>query len=372
MKAVECPACGEATSVPSCPSCGADLLADAVGDGEHEAAVVDRDQTLSDEDQSLSDEDQTASDQDQTWSDHDQTASDRDQLSSDEDQEVADEELAAGGDAAAHRRGTLARQHTSQDRTDVSVLRDETAAARLGSAGRRDRDALIRDRNAEARDAAARVQDEQDDEHASREAILARAARDRARAASDRAKAAADRIEAAADRDVAAREREEAHSARVDLATSLTLASKDQLTGAWSREFGLAELARELRRSQRAGTTLVLAFVGVDGLKQINDSEGRAAGNELLRLIGATVHAALRPYDIVVRQADDELLCAMPSIGSDEAKTRFHKVATALKTATSHSITTGFAESAAGDSLDDLIAAAEADLLAQRRLHPND
>lgn len=334
--------------------------------------LSDEDQTLSDEDQSLSDDDQTASDQDQTWSDHDQAASDRDQLSSDEDQEVADEELAAGGDAAAHRRSTLARRHTSQDRADVSVLRDETAAARLRSADRRDRDALIRDRNAEARDAAARIQDEQDDEHASREAIIERAARDRERAASDRAKAAADRAQAAADRDVAAREREEAHRAHVALANSLMRASKDQLTGAWSREFGLAELARELRRSHRSGTTLVLAFVGVDRLKQINDTEGRQAGDELLRLLGATVHAALRPYDIVVRHAHDELLCALPSMGIHEARTRFDKVATALKTATGHSITTGFAESARGDSLDDLIAGAEADLLAQRRLHSDD
>jgi hypothetical protein len=66
----------------------------------------------------------------------------------------------------------------------------------------------------------------------------------------------------------------------------LTLASKDQLTGAWSREFGLAELARELKRAHRTGATLVLALVGIDGLKQVNDTEGRLAGDELLRLIG--------------------------------------------------------------------------------------
>ena len=35
-------------------------------------------------------------------------------------------------------------------------------------------------------------------------------------------------------------------------------------------------------------------------------------------------------------------------------------------------MTTGFAESAPGDGLDDLIAGAEADLLAERRLHSND
>jgi diguanylate cyclase (GGDEF)-like protein len=321
---------------------------------------------LSDADQTVADEDQTASDQDQTWSDHDQAASQRDQRSAEEDQDASDEELAAGGDAAVHRRSMLARQHTAADRVAVAVLRDETAAARLRSAEKRDLDALVRDRNAQARDAAGRRHDQHDDEHASREAILARAARDRARAAADRAKAADDRVQAAADRDVAARERDEAHRAQAALASSLALASKDQLTGAWSREFGLAELARELKRARRTGTTLVLALVGIDGLKQVNETEGSLAGDELLRLIGATVHAAVRPYDIVVRHADDELLCAMPNIRIPEARTRFEEVARALKAANSNSVTIGLAESASSDSLDDLIAGAHADLLAQR------
>ncbi len=52
MTAVICTACGETTGVPSCPSCGADLLPgglQAVLD--REAIAVDRDQTQSDGDQ---------------------------------------------------------------------------------------------------------------------------------------------------------------------------------------------------------------------------------------------------------------------------------------------------------------------------------
>jgi diguanylate cyclase (GGDEF)-like protein len=366
MKAVRCTACGEATDIPGCPSCGADLLPDGVrAIFELEAMAVDRDQTGSDEDQ-------TGSDQDQTWSDHDQASSDRDQRNADSDQLAADEDLAAGGDAVAYRRSALARQHAGQDRAAVAALRDETAAARLRTAEKRDGDALIRDRNADARDELARLHDLQDDQHASRDAILARAARDRARAAADRAKAAEDRAQAAADRDTAARERAESYRFQAELASSLEVATKDQLTGAWTRGFGLNELARELKRAQRTGSELVLGFIDVDGLKRVNDADGHLAGDELLQLLGATVHAFVRPYDVVMRYGGDELLCAMPNVRLPEARHRFESIAAALKEATSHSITIGIAEAQAGDSLQDLIARADGALRAARRPHETD
>jgi diguanylate cyclase (GGDEF)-like protein len=361
MTAVRCAACGETTGVPSCPSCGADLLPDGLEDSfDRQATAVDRDQTRSDEDQ-------TTSDQDQTWSDHDQATSERDQRTADEDQHAADEDFAAGGDEVTYRRSALAREHTGQDRAAVARLRDETSATRLRTADKRDRNAMVRDRDADARDVAANLHDLQDEEEASREAILLRAARDRERAARDRAKAAEDRAQAAADRDVAARERAEAHRVQADLANSLELASKDQLTGTWARRFGLKEISRELTRAHRAGTTLVLAFIDVDGLEHVNNSEGHLAGDELLQLLGATVYAFIRPYDVVVRYGGDELLCAMPAVGISEAKQRFESIAAAFRAASNHSITVGLAEAQTGDSLQDLIARADSALLAARR-----
>lgn len=70
--------------------------------------------------------------------------------------------------------------------------------------------------------------------------------------------------------------------------------------------------------------------------------------------------------------ADEELAAGgdatvhMPTIGIPDARTRFDRVAEALEAATSQSIITGLAKAAASDGLDELIAAAHADLLAQR------
>jgi diguanylate cyclase (GGDEF)-like protein len=366
-RVVRCPACGEVTGVMRCPSCGAELLPgapDHIGD----RPVSDRAQSASDQDQTWSDRDQTGSDQDQTWSDHDQTGSASDQRSADEDQHAAEDDFAAGGDAVTYHRSALARERSSRDRAAVSVLRDETAAARLRTAEDRDRAAALRDRGAEGRDALARLHDLQDDADASREDILLRAKRDRARAAADRAKAADDRRRAAADREEAARERAEALRNRAESADSLKLATTDELTGAWTRKFGLDEVSRELERAHRTGATLVLAFVDVDGLKQVNDSRGHLAGDALLQLVGETLRANVRPYDVIVRYGGDELVCAMPNLTGPEARARFETIAAALKAIDAeHSVTFGLAEAEPADSLQELIARADADLLEARR-----
>jgi len=346
---VKCPACGEATAIPRCASCGAELRIDETDDH------------FAERDQAASDRDQTASDQDQTWSDHDQTASERDQRSADEDQQAADDDLAAGGDTTIHHRSALARARSGRDRDAVSDLRDESADERTQTAADRDRAAERRDRGARGRDALARLHDLDDDADASREDILLRAERDRARAAADRAKAADDRARAGHDRQHAARERAES-------ADNLKLATTDELTGAWTRKFGLEEVSRELERAHRTGATLLLGFVDVDGLKTINDANGHLAGDALLRLLGELLRANVRPYDVIVRFGGDELLCAMPNLNAHEARARFEKIAAGLAAVDAeYSITFGLAEAEPSDSLEDLIARADADLIDVRQ-----
>jgi diguanylate cyclase (GGDEF)-like protein len=104
-------------------------------------------------------------------------------------------------------------------------------------------------------------------------------------------------------------------------------------------------VARELERAHRTGAALVLAFVGVIGLRQVNDSQGQLAGDALLRLVGETVRANLRPYDVVLRYGGDELVGAMPHIGATECRERFERITAALTAADAeHSVRFGLAE----------------------------
>jgi diguanylate cyclase (GGDEF)-like protein len=181
----------------------------------------------------------------------------------------------------------------------------------------RDRGADERDRAADGRD---RVADERDRVAEGRDPASppdpGRAAGDRDQAAHDRRLAAHDRRLASRDRRRAARDRDQA--------------GIDDLTGAFRRERGLGDLQREIDRAQRSDGRLVLAFVDVDGLKTINDTEGHAAGDQLLRDVALALRTGLRSYDLVVRYGGDEFVCALPGTDIEEARGRFDEVARSL------------------------------------------
>ena len=339
----------------------------------------DSDVLASDADQTASDADQTASDRDQAASGEDALASDRDQQTADREHAAADGEPAAGEEAAAYARNRADREATAHDRDITSQLRETTAADREGPArGRdetaraRDQAARLRDRTADARDREAHTHDN-DEESRLRGStdvgvVREQAARDRGRSTADRERAARDRERAARDREEAAKERVKAAQERAEAARDREYAAIDQLTGARVRGVGLGDLQREIDRAHRTGGSLVLAFVDVDNLKEVNDGEGHLAGDRLLSEVGAALRGALRSYDLITRFGGDEFLCAASGVRADKVKLRFDELAKQLADhGHGHSVTVGFAELQDGDDLQQLIARADNDLLDTRR-----
>ncbi|HEY1479138.1 MAG TPA: GGDEF domain-containing protein [Gaiellales bacterium] len=245
--------------------------------------------------------------------------------------------------------------------------RDHTEPAEEAADGR-DRAAERRDRGAERRDAIARLLDEAGRTDSTLASLLQHAERDRARAAADRAHASDDRSRASVDRVLAARDRSDALAMRAEAASNLKLAATDGLTGVWTRTFGLEAAARELDRAHRTGHGVVLAFIDVDGLKQVNDEHGHLAGDALLRALGGLLLASLRQYDVSVRYGGDEFISVMSEISLPEARSRLDGLALALAdNGSHHSFSFGLAEAGAHDTLDAMIAKADADLLAHRQ-----
>lgn len=222
----------------------------------------------------------------------------------------------------------------------------------------RDRAAEVRDRVAHGRDRAAGERERAGGRFSTSE--LEHAARDREQGARDRAGAARDREQAAHDREQAALDREQAGRERAR-------AGVDGLTGVLRRESGLAELEREIARARRSDGRLVLAFVDVDGLKAINDVHGHAAGDQLLRDVALALRTGLRSYDLVLRYGGDEFLCVLPGTGIEGARRRFDEVAGKLtEKSPGASVTTGLAALEDTDTLDELVARADAALYAGR------
>ncbi|HVF15191.1 MAG TPA: GGDEF domain-containing protein [Acidimicrobiales bacterium] len=249
---------------------------------------------------------------------------------------------------------------SDEQRDDVELAglggddRDQTADERDHTSEAFDKASDDRDERADARDARAESR-EGAESRFDPGAVSDRAGakRDRQGGASDRKHAEHDREAASTDRDLSARER----------ATFLV----DELTGAHRREAGILELEREITRAKRTKHPFVLVFIDVDRLKATNDSQGHAAGDELLRHVVDTIRAHVRPYDLIVRYGGDEFLCGLPDLTAAEAAERFGLVNVDLASRRQASVTAGMAELSADDRVEDLIKRADDALYRERR-----
>jgi diguanylate cyclase (GGDEF)-like protein len=154
---------------------------------------------------------------------------------------------------------------------------------------------------------------------------------------------------------------------RARLEAELQRAHLDALTGAFRREVGRLALRNEIERARRADGKFIIAFVDVDGLKGVNDRDGHAAGDRVLRTLAATMRANLRSYDPIVRFGGDEFICGISSIGPDEVQHRIGVIDQSLRHATGVGITAGLASLTSNETLEELTARADAALLEAKR-----
>jgi diguanylate cyclase (GGDEF)-like protein len=89
-------------------------------------------------------------------------------------------------------------------------------------------------------------------------------------------------------------------------------ANRDFLTGAWSRRafFELAD--RELGRARRRERPLALLLIDIDHFKQINDSHGHAAGDQVLVDMTLRVETVIRGIDYFARIGGEEFAALLP------------------------------------------------------------
>lgn len=167
--------------------------------------------------------------------------------------------------------------------------------------------------------------------------------------ASERTQADLDRHTALADRGASARERD--------------AASLDALTGVCLPAAALVELEREMARARRTELPLVLAFIDVDRLKAINDSQGHAAGDRMLLEVAKTLGSKVRSYDLLYRPGGDAFIWALSGLNMDSVTERLALLNAALADAPEPGLVRfGLAELRPGDLPEDLVARASAEL----------
>jgi diguanylate cyclase (GGDEF)-like protein len=96
------------------------------------------------------------------------------------------------------------------------------------------------------------------------------------------------------------------------------LSVTDELTGLANRRRLMAELERELRRSERHGRPFSILMLDVDRFKKFNDTYGHPAGDALLKRLANTLRKCVRDVDTVARYGGEEFLVMLPETPATE------------------------------------------------------
>jgi diguanylate cyclase (GGDEF)-like protein len=91
-------------------------------------------------------------------------------------------------------------------------------------------------------------------------------------------------------------------------------ATRDALTGVLNRGTLMQRMQEELQRTERTGGGLGVALFDLDHFKNVNDTFGHLAGDEVLRQVTERVSNELRQYDALGRYGGEEFIALFPEI----------------------------------------------------------
>jgi diguanylate cyclase (GGDEF)-like protein len=98
------------------------------------------------------------------------------------------------------------------------------------------------------------------------------------------------------------------------------LARTDELTGATNRRSFFEAAQSEINRARRHRHPFTVAYIDVDNFKGLNDRDGHAAGDALLREITVAIKANVREIDLVARLGGDEFVVLLPETDEEAAR----------------------------------------------------
>ena len=98
------------------------------------------------------------------------------------------------------------------------------------------------------------------------------------------------------------------------------LVDHDSLTGLYNRRWFERELAREVERAKRYETPAAVLLIDLDHFKDINDSLGHQAGDDLLKGVAGLLKQRVRRADVLARLGGDEFALLLPQTPAAHAE----------------------------------------------------
>ncbi len=108
----------------------------------------------------------------------------------------------------------------------------------------------------------------------------------------------------------------------------------DQKTGLFNHHYFMEQLENELQRANRHDRPLSVIMADLDLLRNINNTYGHLAGDEVLKGIANILKQSVRDYDIVARFGGEEFAILMPETEIDKAVERAEFIRKAVESAT--------------------------------------
>jgi len=93
----------------------------------------------------------------------------------------------------------------------------------------------------------------------------------------------------------------------------------DGLTGLFNHGYFQESLALQAREHVESGQPYTLLMIDLDNFKEINDTFGHLAGDEVLKAVANTLNACIRKEDIAARYGGEEFAVLLPRCPKDQA-----------------------------------------------------
>lgn len=107
---------------------------------------------------------------------------------------------------------------------------------------------------------------------------------------------------------------------RLYLETLHRLVNTDDLTSLHNRRAFIRILDRTIVRARSRSQSTSVMFLDIDRFKSVNDGEGHAAGDRVLRELAQALRHSVRRSDFTARMGGDEFAILMPNTSSDQAR----------------------------------------------------